>query len=93
MPQAILTKYHSATNTKPSRYSATCEAGRIIQSAQDELYIDGNHIAACEALKRKLSADNAKRYGTNPKHDVWSRPTIAGGLPDGTVAHVFMEGK
>lgn len=91
--QAITTRYMCPTNTKGSRYKASCEAGTITIPADDSLDRDGNHLAACAALKAKISKANAAKYGTEPKHDVWSRKTIAGSIDGGrTVAHVFVEG-
>jgi hypothetical protein len=51
MCQAIVTKYHGATNTKGSRISATTGAGIRVYVAYDHaLNIDQMHAAACEAL-------------------------------------------
>lgn len=52
--QAIRTKYHGPTNTKGSRISAQCEAGRIYVSYDYALNIEDNHKAACDALVKKL---------------------------------------
>jgi hypothetical protein len=90
--QAIITTYLCPTNTKGTRYKASCEAGSITVSADDALNIDQNHIAACQALKDKLSKRNATRYGTKPEHDVWQRQTVCGSF-DGAkhMAHVFVD--
>lgn len=48
--QAIRTRYHGCTNTKPSRISAKCQAGTIYVSYDHSLNGDGNHRAACKAL-------------------------------------------
>jgi hypothetical protein len=53
--QAIRTRYHGSTNTKGSRISAQCEAGRIYVEYDHVLNLDGNHKAACETLRRKLN--------------------------------------
>lgn len=55
MLQAITTKYHKPTNTKGSRFSATCQAGKVIVSYDHSLDEIGNHIAAANALREKLS--------------------------------------
>jgi hypothetical protein len=57
--QAIRTKYHGATDTKSSRISAQCEAGRIYVSYDHALNIAGNHKAACDALVKKLGWDTS----------------------------------
>lgn len=52
--QAIQTKYLPATNTKPSRIKAWCEAGSIIVSYSHEHDVSGEHYAAAQALVVKL---------------------------------------
>jgi hypothetical protein len=52
--QAIRTRYHGPTNSRCSRISAKCEAGSISVSYDHALNIDGNHKAACDALRKKL---------------------------------------
>ncbi len=74
--QAIVTKYHGPTNTRGSRYSATCAAGRIYAPADDSLNYEDNHRIAATMLFEKLD---------------WRRPDwelIGGGLPDGRFAWV-----
>ena len=90
--QAIATTYLCPTNTKGTRYKASCEAGSITISADDALNIDRNHEAACQALKDKLSRRNANAYGTKPEHDVWQRKTVSGSF-DGAkrMAHIFID--
>jgi hypothetical protein len=75
--QAIVTKYHGATNFKGSRISATAEAGRIYLSWDDSLNVEDNHDAAALALGRKLG---------------WVGKLASGGLP-GTRgnAYVFVQ--
>lgn len=52
--QAIRTRYHGPTNTKGSRFSATCEHGRIYVPYDHSLNLAGNHKAAALALLEKL---------------------------------------
>jgi hypothetical protein len=86
--QAILTRYHGPTNVKGSRYSATCERGRVILPANAALNPEGNHKEACAALVARFVAEDLSRYGTvnNP----WAVPRVAGTLPSGDMAHVFL---
>lgn len=75
--QAIRTKYHGPTDTKCSRISAQCEAGRIYVSYDHALNIEGNHKAACDALVKKL--------GWNTDHYA----DMVGGEFDGATYWVF----
>lgn len=52
--QAIRTRYHGATNTRGSRISAQCEAGRIYVPYNYSLNAFGNHADAAVTLLRKL---------------------------------------
>lgn len=52
--QAIRTRYHGPTNTKGSRISAECEAGRIYVPYDHSLDLADNHKAAALALMEKL---------------------------------------
>ena len=90
--QAIITKFHGPTNVRGSRYSATCERGRIIVSADHSLTSDENHLAACAALVAKfVKEDNCDgRYNTPPESNPWNKPRAFGTLPDGTGAHVYI---
>lgn len=88
MPQAILTRYLPATNSRGSRIKASCERGSITISYPDERNMGEDvHRAAVEALVAKFVAEDAKRYGTDK--NPWSRPFVSGGLPNGDWAHVF----
>lgn len=71
--QAIRTKYIGATNTKPSRMQAKCEAKTIMASYDHSLDIDGNHEAVCKALCNQLG---------------WL-PNVFGGQFDGCCYWVF----
>jgi hypothetical protein len=74
--QAIRTRYHGPTNTRPSRMSAHCAAARVSVPVAHELNLDENHKAACDALRSKLKWDN--------------RPMIGGSF-DGDTYWVFTE--
>jgi hypothetical protein len=52
--QAIRTRYHGPTNTRGSRISATCEAGRLSVPYDHSKNLDANHRAACEAMRARL---------------------------------------
>ena len=96
--QAIITKFISATNCRGSRIKASCERGSIIISYPDELSGDAVHIAAADALVSKFVKEDADRYGTvkddaaryGTNKNPWLTPRVCGGLPDGSVAHVFV---
>lgn len=53
--QAIRTRYLPATNTKPSRIKAECEAGTITISYDYNLNIDQLHQKAVMKLLEKLN--------------------------------------
>lgn len=50
--QAITTKYHGATATKPSRISATSGSGHRVTVSSDS--VNGDHAAVARALCEKL---------------------------------------
>lgn len=52
--QAIRTKYIGATNARPSRMQAKCDAKTITVSYDHALDTDGNHEAVCQALLSHL---------------------------------------
>jgi hypothetical protein len=86
--QSIQTKYLPATATKPSRIKATCDRGSITIGYPHDLSGDAVHVAAADALVAKFVKEDAKKYGA---HDnPWSLPRVCGGLPDGSLAHVFI---
>lgn len=79
--QAIVTKYLGATNNRPSRIKATCDAGSVTVSWNHSLGIDDNHEAAALALREKLGW--TQDYGT----------LVGGGLPGGAGnCYVFVKG-
>jgi hypothetical protein len=59
--QAIRTRYLPATNTKPSRMQAKCEARTIYLSYDHGQDGYGNHLAASRALQTLMNWD---RFGT-----------------------------
>lgn len=87
--QAIITKYLNPTNTRGSRYKASCEAMSVTVSADDALSLECNHVAACEALCKKMDADNVKKYGS--KSGQWMKPKVHGQILTGEYVHVFTE--
>ena len=81
--QAIITKYHGPTNTKGSRVSARCDAGRVTIPWDDALSSDENHAAAARDLMRHLRWGRYDRVGFVPD------PTVSGSLP-GKLGTVFV---
>ena len=53
--QAIRTRYYGPSNVRGSRIKAQCEAGSITVHYDHALDIEGNHVAAREALLNKLN--------------------------------------
>lgn len=68
--KALTTAYHGPTNTRGSRVSAKCGAGRVSIEWDDALNSDANHDAAARALLTKL-----KWTGT------WARGSVADNAP------------
>jgi hypothetical protein len=70
--QTIITQFHSATNTKPSRISATASGCKIrVYSSYDHaLNIEDNHKAASVKLCEKLK---------------WAGHFVGGHMPKGMV--------
>jgi len=76
--QAIVTKYHGATNTRGSRIGAKAYGGSILVPYKYELDAYENHERAAHALMKKLG---------------WSGRLIGGSLPDDKgYAFVFASG-
>lgn len=71
--QAIVTKYHGATNTKPSKISARSASGlRITVSYDHALNADGNHYAAARKLCAKYNWPNELLGGgLSNSEEVW----------------------
>lgn len=73
--QAIRTQYRGPTDRTGSRIIASADAGRVTVPYDHALDSEGNHNAACDALRHKLG---------------WCGVTVSGMLPDGSHAHVFV---
>jgi hypothetical protein len=56
--QAIETRWHGPTNTRPSRIVARCDARRVTVSWDHSLDVVGNHRAAAEKLAAALDWQN-----------------------------------
>lgn len=80
--QAILVKFIGPSNTKPSRWSVSCQAGRMIVSKGHfcDTNDDRDARMAALALCEKLGWDVARYGGLNE-----------GGLPNGDRVFVFGE--
>lgn len=80
--QAIVTKFIGPSNTRGSRYKATCSAGSVTVSADHSKNPDRNHLAAAEALVNKLGwlPTEGRAF-----EGVWH----GGFLPDGSGCFVF----
>ena len=70
--QTIRTKYHGPTNTRGSRISAQCEAGRIYVPYNYALSAYGNHAAAAVTLLRKLGWPGTYAGGCFGNDYYWS---------------------
>lgn len=83
--QAIRTRYHGPTNTRGSRISAKCGAGRVSVPYDHALNLYDNHAAAARALLAKLGWD-AEEYtrsgrwhlGVGPDGDGFAVHAIGG---------------
>lgn len=62
--QAITTTYHGPTNTRGSRITARCDAGKIAVPYDCSRNIADNHEAAAAALLRKLGWEYTYVGGT-----------------------------
>lgn len=70
--QAIRTRYHGPTNTKGSRISAQCEAGRIYVPYNHALSAFGNHATAARELLAKLGWTNTYAGGCFEHDYYWT---------------------
>ena len=87
--QSIQTKYLPATDSNGSRIKAKCARGSITIPFPYELIGDETHRAAVHALvNRFLKEDEAK--GIPRETNFWNRAFVSGSLPDGSMAHVFV---
>ena len=70
MLQAITTRFLGPTNSRGSRFSATCRAGKITVPRDYSLNANDNHIAAANALREKLGwMDTDMQSGMNHKDE------------------------
>lgn len=91
--QAIHTKYVTRTDRRGSRIKATCERGSITIDYPHELHGDEVHReAARQLVARFIKEDKEDCICKDSSQNVWARPFVTGGLPDGTYAHVFVGG-
>lgn len=74
MRQAIVTKYHSYTNTRGSRVSAGAQVGKITLGWDNALNVEENHVAAAKAFAVKRG---------------WTGTWVGGGLPGSGFAFVM----
>ena len=89
--QAIQTKYLSATNTRGSRIKATCDRGSVtIPYSQVATTGEAAHRDAVHALITNFTAEDLAKYGMPIEKNQWNTRFVSGGLPDGTMAHVFV---
>jgi hypothetical protein len=90
--QAIETKVLAATNTRPTRIKASCARGSVVVSADGinlEVSSEGAHVWAAQHLVEKfINADRVK-YGPGAGRE-WAGVRVAGSLPNGNWAHVFV---
>lgn len=63
MFQAIQVKYLGPTNYRGSRYKATAAAGSVTVPADDAKNVEGNVIAAAQALRDKFGWVGGMVYG------------------------------
>ena len=78
--QAIITKYIGATNYRPSRIKATCEAGSVTIAYPYEDEEEESHAQAARALVDKLGWTEANGYPA----------MVCGGLPQSIGGYVFV---
>jgi len=69
--QSIRTRYHGPTNSKGSRFSATCEAGRIYVPYNHALGLYENHATAAALLIEKLGWGDRPYVGGEFEHDYY----------------------
>lgn len=69
MFQAITVKYLGATNTKPSRFKATADAGSVIVSYDYEHDAKQNARIAAETLAAKYGWPNAEKLVGGQTHN------------------------
>lgn len=77
--QAISTKFLGPTNTRGSRYKATCEAGIFVTEADHTLGSEENHVRVARKLIDKLGWFRDAAGGPD------TRDWFGGSTPDGYV--------
>ena len=87
--QSIQTKFLSATDSKGSRIKAKCARGSIVIPYPHELTGDETHRAAVLALVTRFLDEDSSRDITR-ETNFWNRAFVSGSLPDGSMAHVFV---
>lgn len=88
--QAITTTYYGPGKVRGSRIKAECDRGAIWFPWDHNLDVEGNHVAAAQALVDKFLAEDAGNwYATPPEDNPWGRRRIAGGMKGGGYCHVF----
>lgn len=75
--QAIRTRYHGPTDTRGSRITASCEAGKLTVPYDYALDIGENHRAAALALAEKLGWTRWIYAGGCFQHDWYWSPIVA----------------
>lgn len=88
MPQAIVSRYIPATNTKGSRIKAFCERGSLTISYPDHLSGQACHEYAVKLLCEKFDLEDRKKYGSSI--GIWQRPKAVGQIPGGDYVHCFI---
>ena len=77
--QAITTRFHGPTNTRGSRYTASCETGRLTVEADHTLGSEDNHVRVARLLITKLGWFHDETRGD--RYGRW----FSGGTRDGYV--------
>jgi methionine salvage enolase-phosphatase E1 len=91
--QAVHTKYIPRTDKCGSLIKARCERGSITISYPFDLSGDEVHREAVRQLvARFIKEDEEDGICKHSSQNVWARPFVTGGLPDGTYAHIFVGG-
>ena len=84
--QAILVRYLGPTNSRGSRFKASCDRGSVTIPYPYAAHRSDAPRQAAQALVDRFLAEDAKT-GTPPEQNPWGRPMVSGGLPNngGTV--------
>lgn len=87
--QAIITKRLPATNTKPFRIKATCARGSL--TICEDNSSEAAHCYAANRLCEGFVTQDVLQYGSDPLKNPWAGKRVAGCLPSGDYAHVFVK--